>query len=57
MLDNREMLSKELSNMGEDKVLFLGGDLDAQGDAVDDFVSMRYNTILHRFELRIFRFS
>ena len=26
MLDNREMLSKELSNMGEDKVLFMDGD-------------------------------
>jgi len=26
VLDNREMLSKELSNMGEDKVLFMDGD-------------------------------
>ena len=26
MLDNREMLSKELSNMGENEVLFMDGD-------------------------------
>ncbi|MEX0330765.1 MAG: LEPR-XLL domain-containing protein, partial [Puniceicoccaceae bacterium] len=36
---------------GEDQVLFLGGDLDEQGRAVPDHVAIRYNTILHRYEL------
>jgi Ca2+-binding RTX toxin-like protein len=36
---------------GNDQVLFLGGDLDAAGNPIDDFVTMRWNTILHRYEL------
>ena len=36
---------------GNDQVLFLGGDLDAQGDPIDDDVAIRWNTILHRYEL------
>ena len=35
---------------GEDQVLFLGGDLDDLGKAVPDFVSLRYNRFLHRYE-------
>ncbi|MFC1858044.1 proprotein convertase P-domain-containing protein [Thermodesulfobacteriota bacterium] len=35
---------------GEDRVLFLGGDTDSQGRVVPDFVSVRYNRILHRYE-------
>ncbi|MEO1999354.1 MAG: hypothetical protein ABGZ17_29265, partial [Planctomycetaceae bacterium] len=36
---------------GQDRVLFLGGDLDAQGRVVPDNVAVRYNTILHRYEV------
>lgn len=36
---------------GNDQVLFLGGDLDAAGNPIDDFVTMRWNTNLHRYEL------
>ena len=35
---------------GDDQVLFLGGDTDRLGQPVPDFVSIRYNTILHRYE-------
>ncbi|MEQ1830332.1 MAG: hypothetical protein ABL921_30525, partial [Pirellula sp.] len=35
---------------GADEVLFLGGDLDAQGDPIQDNVAIRWNTILHRNE-------
>jgi Ca2+-binding RTX toxin-like protein len=36
---------------GEDRVLFLGGDFDGQGRVVPDDVAVRYNTLLHRYEL------
>ncbi|MDC0935626.1 hypothetical protein OAS39_05025, partial [Pirellulales bacterium] len=36
---------------GQDRVLFLGGDLDDQGRPVPDNVAVRYNTILHRYEI------
>ena len=35
---------------GEDRVLFLGGDLDRNSQPVPDYVAMRYNTVLHRYE-------
>ena len=35
---------------GDDRVLFLGGDLDRLGQPVPDRVAIRYNTILHRYE-------
>ncbi|MEZ6088781.1 MAG: FG-GAP-like repeat-containing protein [Pirellulaceae bacterium] len=35
---------------GEDRVLFLGGDLDRRGLPVPDYASIRYNTGLHRYE-------
>ena len=35
---------------GDDRVLFLGGDVDRTGTEVPDFVSLRYNTALHRYE-------
>lgn len=35
---------------GNDRVLYLGGDQDAVGNEVPDFISMRYNTALHRYE-------
>ena len=35
---------------GEDQVLFLGGDLDSFGRPVDDFVSIRFNRFLQRYE-------
>ncbi len=35
---------------GDDRVLFLGGNVDRNGTPVPDFVSMRYNTGLHRYE-------
>ncbi|MEP3831340.1 MAG: LamG-like jellyroll fold domain-containing protein [Rhodopirellula bahusiensis] len=35
---------------GEDRVLFLGGDLDRRGFEVPDFAAIRYNTVLHRYE-------
>ena len=35
---------------GEDRVLFLGGDTDNLGRDVPDFVAIRYNRILHRYE-------
>jgi hypothetical protein len=38
---------------GEDQVLFLGGDLDDLGKDVPDFVSLRYNRFLHRYEFTI----
>jgi Ca2+-binding RTX toxin-like protein len=43
---NDEMFGGE----GEDQVLFLGGDLDDLGKPVPDFVSLRYNRFLHRYE-------
>ena len=36
---------------GNDHVLFLGGDRDAAGQPVPDHVAIRYNTILHRYEV------
>ncbi len=36
--------------LGNDQVLFLGGDLDAQGDPISDHVAVKWNTILHRYE-------
>ncbi|MEL6108264.1 MAG: LamG-like jellyroll fold domain-containing protein, partial [Planctomycetota bacterium] len=35
---------------GFDRVLYLGGDVDRRGFEVPDYVSMRYNTLLHRYE-------
>ena len=35
---------------GEDRVLFLGGDEDANGQPVPDHVAIRYNRFLHRYE-------
>ncbi|KKK86946.1 hypothetical protein LCGC14_2758160, partial [marine sediment metagenome] len=35
---------------GDDRILFLGGDLDDQGRPVPDHVAIRYNIILHRWE-------
>ncbi|MFG0252484.1 MAG: hypothetical protein ACF8NJ_06375, partial [Phycisphaerales bacterium JB038] len=35
---------------GDDRVLFLGGDYDALGEAVPDEVAIRYNRFLHRYE-------
>ncbi|MFT7639152.1 MAG: ELWxxDGT repeat protein, partial [Pirellulaceae bacterium] len=35
---------------GNDRVLFLGGDKDRNGYDVPDFASLRYNTLLHRYE-------
>ncbi|MEQ1825056.1 MAG: SUMF1/EgtB/PvdO family nonheme iron enzyme, partial [Pirellula sp.] len=37
--------------LGVDQVLYLGGDLDANGRVVPDNVAIRWNTILHRYEL------
>lgn len=39
-----------LGGDGDDQVLFLGGDRDRDGRAVSDFVALRYNTGLHRYE-------
>ena len=36
---------------GNDRVLFLGGDLDRDGRAVPDHVAVRYNTLLHHYEV------
>ncbi len=36
--------------IGDDQVLYLGGDLDANGRVVPDNVAVRWNTILHRYE-------
>ncbi|MFK8115622.1 MAG: LamG-like jellyroll fold domain-containing protein, partial [Rubripirellula sp.] len=35
---------------GTDRILYLGGDTDRRGMDVPDYVSMRYNTGLHRYE-------
>ncbi|MDO8945243.1 MAG: hypothetical protein Q7U75_18830, partial [Desulfobacterales bacterium] len=35
---------------GNDRVLFLGGDLDNLSRPIPDFASIRYNRILHRYE-------
>ncbi|MBI2479347.1 MAG: calcium-binding protein [Planctomycetia bacterium] len=35
---------------GHDRVLFLGGDRDRRGFTVPDYVSLRYDTLLHRYE-------
>ena len=35
---------------GNDRVLYLGGDFDRLGHEVPDFVAIRYNTALHRYE-------
>jgi Ca2+-binding RTX toxin-like protein len=35
---------------GDDRVLFLGGDVDRLNRPVPDFVAIRYNTKLHRYE-------
>ncbi|MCA9091868.1 MAG: VCBS repeat-containing protein [Planctomycetaceae bacterium] len=35
---------------GNDQVLFLGGDLDSQGQPVPDNVALKFNTVLHRYE-------
>ena len=37
-------------NAGDDQVIFAGGDRDRNGRVVDDFVMLRYNTGLHRYE-------
>lgn len=39
-----------IGGAGDDRVLFLGGDKDRRGLEVPDFVSIRYNTGLHRYE-------
>ena len=36
---------------GNNEVLYLGGDLDPNGNPVPDNVAIRYNTILHRWEI------
>ncbi len=36
---------------GNDQVLYLGGDRDANGRVVPDNVAIRWNTILHRYEM------
>ena len=36
---------------GTDRVLYLGGDVDQAGQPVPDYVTIRYNTILHRYEI------
>jgi len=36
---------------GTDQVLFLGGDTDSNGIVVPDNVAIKFNTILHRYEL------
>ncbi|XZE54543.1 LamG-like jellyroll fold domain-containing protein [Planctomycetaceae bacterium SH139] len=36
---------------GNDQVLYLGGDLDRRDQPINDFVSLRYNSLLHRYEL------
>ena len=36
---------------GDDQLLFLGGDLDATGNPIPDNVAMRWNSVLHRYEL------
>ncbi len=36
---------------GVDQVLYLGGDVDANGRVVPDNVAIRWNTILHRYEM------
>ncbi|MCW5626351.1 MAG: hypothetical protein KIT73_16675, partial [Burkholderiales bacterium] len=36
---------------GDDRVLFLGGDVDRLGQAVPDFVAIRYDIFLHRYEI------
>ena len=44
-------LSDEFNGgLGDDAVLFLGGDLDRFGQAVPDHVAIRFNTQLHRYE-------
>ena len=44
-------LSDEFNGgIGDDAVLFLGGDLDRFGQAVPDHVAIRFNTQLHRYE-------
>ncbi len=35
---------------GDDQVIFAGGDLDRDGRVVPDFVALRYNSGLHRYE-------
>ncbi len=32
-------------------MLYLGGDVDPAGQPVPDYVTIRYNTILHRYEI------
>ncbi|HEX2473147.1 MAG TPA: calcium-binding protein, partial [Lacipirellulaceae bacterium] len=45
-------LSDELrGGVGNDRVLFLGGDLDEAGRVVPDHMAIRYNAILHRYEI------
>ena len=36
---------------GDDQVLYLGGDLDINGRVVPDHVAVRWNTLLHRYEV------
>ena len=36
---------------GNDRVLFLGGNVDSEGRPVNDFVSVRFNRLLQRYEL------
>ena len=38
---------------GEDRVLFLGGDLDRLGREVPDYAAVRFNTVLQRYALLI----
>ena len=36
---------------GNNRVMFLGGDLDRRGVPIDDFVSLRFNRLLQRYEV------
>jgi Ca2+-binding RTX toxin-like protein len=52
---NQQTLMPTLSDWfdggeGQDQVKFLGGDFDRSGRAVNDFVALRYNALLHRYE-------
>ncbi|WP_291986182.1 PA14 domain-containing protein [Luteitalea sp.] len=42
---------------GDDQVLFLGGDLDRLGRPVNDFVAVRYDVNLHRYEFTTLRWD
>ncbi len=42
---------------GRDRLLFLGGDMDRLGRPVPDHVAVRYNPIIHRYELTALRWD